>query len=116
MRDAEDLPLPAAAGDVAKAYPDLYRAYAALGDACAKAGPIDAQAQRLVKLALAIGTPGYGEVLVRLRTRTEEEPLVRLGRDYQLDGELAERLADIDGLDKVSLTTRGSTGHLRLVA
>ena len=47
--------LPAAAGAVARAYPDLYRAYAALGAACAEAGPVDRQAQRLVKLALAIG-------------------------------------------------------------
>jgi DNA polymerase-3 subunit alpha len=75
-----------------------------------------AEALTELKLALAIGTPGYGEVLVRLKTGGEGEPLLRLGRDYQLDGELAERLAEIDGLDKVSLTTRRATGHLRLVA
>ncbi|WP_374405444.1 DNA polymerase III subunit alpha [Pelagerythrobacter sp.] len=69
-----------------------------------------------LKLALAPGTPGYGEVAVRLKTGGAEEPVLRLGRDYQLDGELAERLAEIEGIDKVSLTTRRATGHLRLVA
>lgn len=72
MRDAEDLPLPAAAGDVAKAYPELYRAYAALGDACAKAGPMDPQAQRLVKLALAIGAWSEGGVHSQCRRALEE--------------------------------------------
>ena len=69
-----------------------------------------------LKMALAIGTPGHGEVYVRLKTGTGEEPLLRLGRDYQIDGELAERLAEVPGLDKVSLTTRRGAGHLRLVA
>ena len=47
--------LPAAAGEVAKAYPEIWRAYAALGAACAQAGPVEGEALRLVKLALAIG-------------------------------------------------------------
>ena len=70
MRDAEDLP--AAAGEVAKAYPELYRAYAALGSACAGAGPIEAQAQRLVKLALAIGAGSEGGVHSHCRRGLEE--------------------------------------------
>jgi hypothetical protein len=37
----QDEELPAVAGQVARAYPELYRAYAALGEACAKAGPIE---------------------------------------------------------------------------
>ncbi|TCZ52781.1 carboxymuconolactone decarboxylase family protein [Roseicella aquatilis] len=54
--------LPAAAGRVAQTYPDLYRAYAALGEACAKAGPVEGQSLRLVKLALAIGAGSEGGV------------------------------------------------------
>nr|WP_137678256.1 DNA polymerase III subunit alpha [Parerythrobacter lutipelagi] len=69
-----------------------------------------------LKLALVSGTPGHGEVLVRLRTGADPEPQLRLGRDFALDGELAERLALVEGLEKVSLTTRRGTTHLRLVA
>jgi len=65
---------------------------------------------------LKSGSPGQGEVLARLRTGTGEEPIVRLGRDFALDGELAERLANIEGLANVSLTTRRGASHLRLVA
>lgn len=54
--------LPAAAGEVAQAYPEVWRAYAALGAACAEAGPIEAGAQRLVKLALAMGAGSEGGV------------------------------------------------------
>ena len=76
----------------------------------------DAAALHDLKMELGPGTPGHGEVLVRLRTGEAIEPQIRLGRDYALDGELAERLALIEGLDKVSLTTRKEGSHLRLVA
>ncbi len=69
-----------------------------------------------LKLALEIGTPGHGEVQVRLKIGGESEPLLRLGRDYRLDGELAERLAEIEGLENVALATQRGGGHLRLVA
>ena len=62
------------------------------------------------------GADGRGEVIVRLRTGQGEEPLVRLGRDYQLDGDLAERLATLEGVANVSLSARRGTGHLKLVA
>jgi alkylhydroperoxidase/carboxymuconolactone decarboxylase family protein YurZ len=52
--------LPSGAGDVARAYPAIWKAYSALGEACAQAGPIDRKAVRLVKLALAIGAPSEG--------------------------------------------------------
>lgn len=55
-----DQPLPGAAGDVAKAYPEIWQAYAALGEACAECGPLDAKTRRLVKLALAIGAASEG--------------------------------------------------------
>ena len=57
-----------------------------------------------------------GEVTVRLRTGTDEEPRLRLGRDFQLDGELAERLATLEGVANVSLSARRGPSHLRLVA
>lgn len=64
--------LPAAAGEVANAYPEIWRAYAALGAACAEAGPIEGQALRLVKLALAIGAGSEGGVHSHCRRAVEE--------------------------------------------
>ncbi|WP_404379532.1 carboxymuconolactone decarboxylase family protein [Caenispirillum salinarum] len=54
--------LPAAAGDLAQKHPDVWKAYSALGEACAKAGPLDDNERRLVKLALAIGAASEGGV------------------------------------------------------
>jgi DNA polymerase III subunit alpha len=62
------------------------------------------------------GADGRGEVIVRLRTGGGEEPLVRLGRDFQLDGELAERLASLEGVANVALSAKRGASHLRLVA
>ncbi|OZA93764.1 MAG: DNA polymerase III subunit alpha [Erythrobacter sp. 34-65-8] len=76
----------------------------------------DAGALQELRMALAPGTPGHGEVLVRLRTGAEDEPLLRLGRDYALDGDLAELLASVPGLSNVALGTRRGVGNLRLVA
>ena len=70
MQQDEDLP--AAAGQVARAYPELYRAYAALGAACAGAGPLDGETLRLVKLALAIGAGSEGGVHSHCRRALEE--------------------------------------------
>jgi DNA polymerase-3 subunit alpha len=74
--------------------------------------------EALGKLAMLLGSSddGRGEVLVRLRTGGGIEPLVRLGQGFHLDGEIAERLASIEGLANVSLTARRGTGNLRLVA
>ena len=74
------------------------------------------EALQELRLALAPGEPGRGEVLVRLRIGEERDPQMRLGRDFDVDGELAERLAQIDGLANVSLTTRKGPTHLKLVA
>ena len=75
-------------------------------------------AEALAELAALLqgGADGRGEVLVRLRTGQGEEPLVRLGRDFQLDGEVAERLANVAGVANVSLSARRGGSHLRLVA
>ena len=66
-------------------------------------------------LMLTPGAPGKGEVLARLHTGTGQEPLVQLGRDFHLDGELAERVAAIDGIAGVSLSAKRGPA-LRLVA
>lgn len=52
--------LPAAAGHVARSYPQVYEAFAALGAATSSAGPISGETLRLVKLALAIGAWSEG--------------------------------------------------------
>jgi len=74
--------------------------------------------EAVAELALLLqpGAEGKGEVLVRLRTGTGKEPLLRLGRDFQLDGEVAEHAALIAGVHAVSLSARRGPGHLRLVA
>jgi DNA polymerase-3 subunit alpha len=69
-----------------------------------------------LRLALAGGEPGRGEVLVRLCIGALPEPVVRLGRDFELGGDLAEQLAQVDGIANVALTTRRGPSHLRLVA
>jgi DNA polymerase-3 subunit alpha len=69
-----------------------------------------------LRLALTEGEKGRGEVLARLAVGEGEEPVVRLGRDFDLDGELVDRLAHIEGLANVSLTPRRGAAQLRLVA
>jgi DNA polymerase-3 subunit alpha len=74
------------------------------------------EAVQELALLLTTGADGRGEVVVKLLTGTSEEPTIRIGRDFVLDGELAERLAAIDGVANVSLTARRGPSHLRLVA
>lgn len=54
--------LPSGAAEVARTYPAVWQAYAALGKATAESGPLDARTRRLVKLALAIGAASEGAV------------------------------------------------------
>lgn len=54
--------LPGAAGDLAKAHPSVWKAYAELGAATAGAGNLTERERRLVKLALAIGAASEGAV------------------------------------------------------
>jgi DNA polymerase-3 subunit alpha len=67
-------------------------------------------------LILQPGAPGKGEVLARLKTGTGKEPLVRLGCDFVLDGDLAEHVSQIEGVTAVSLAAKRGPSHLRLVA
>lgn len=48
-------------------YPHVWEAYNRLGESVAKAGPLEARAERLIKLAIAIG--GRLEGAVRSHTR-----------------------------------------------
>jgi len=74
------------------------------------------RAEALGELALLLPRDGAGrgEVRARLRTGGNADPLVSLGRDFQLDSDLVERLIAMEGLAKVSLVARGER-HLRLV-
>lgn len=47
---------------VIEEYPDVWKAYQDLGEACGTAGPLDPKTVRLVKLALAIGAKSEGAV------------------------------------------------------
>ena len=67
-------------------------------------------------MLLVPGSDARGEVIVRLRTGAEAEPEIRLGRSFMIDGELAERLATVEGIANVSLSARRGAGHLKLVA
>ena len=67
-------------------------------------------------LLLPIDAEARGEVIARLRTGGEKEPTMRLGRNFKIDGEMAERLANVDGLANVSIAARQRASHLRLVA
>jgi 4-carboxymuconolactone decarboxylase len=53
--EAEMAKLPESYLQFTKAHPGVARSYEALGEACAKAGPLDAKTRELVKLGLAIG-------------------------------------------------------------
>ncbi|MFC3174205.1 DNA polymerase III subunit alpha [Novosphingobium bradum] len=74
--------------------------------------------EALSELALLLqpGAAGKGEVVARLRTGgSGPDPLMRLGRDFHLDGELAEQVAAIPGIAAVSLSAKRGPS-LRLVA
>jgi DNA polymerase-3 subunit alpha len=74
------------------------------------------EALQELRLALTPGEAGKGEVVARLCIGASPEPVLRLGRDFELDGDLAEQLVQVGGLANVSLTTRRGPSHLRLVA
>jgi len=77
---------------------------------------LEPEAMGLLQRELTTGNDGRGEVRVHLRTGGEREPQMVLGRNFQLDGDLAERLASVDGLANVQLTTQQRAPNLRLVA
>jgi len=61
-----------AAGELAKHYPAVWDAYAALGAATARSGGLSDRERRLVKLALAIGAGSEGAVHSHSRRALEQ--------------------------------------------
>ena len=59
---------------------------------------------------------GAGEVVVRLSISGGDHVRMRLGRNFVLNGELAERIAAIEGIAKVALVPLKKRSNLRLVA
>lgn len=57
-----------------------------------------------------------GEVVVRLAMQDGEQVAVRLGRNFALNGDLAERLAAVAGISQVELVPIKTRPSLRLVA
>ncbi|MCY4401319.1 MAG: carboxymuconolactone decarboxylase family protein [Candidatus Poribacteria bacterium] len=53
-------------------YPDVWKAYQGLGEACGTAGPLDSKTVRLTKLALAIGAKSEGAVHSHTRRALRE--------------------------------------------
>ncbi len=64
--------LPATAEHLAAGYPELWDAYSDLGQACALSGPLSADKQRYVKLALAIAARSEGAVHSHVKRALEE--------------------------------------------
>lgn|SRR5690606_12453686 len=64
--------LPSAAADLAERYPEVWQAYATLGERCAQAGPLDPRTRHLVKLALAIGAQSEGATHSHVRRALAE--------------------------------------------
>ncbi len=59
---------------------------------------------------------GAGEVVAWLAIADGSQVQLRLGRDFVLTGELAERLGAVEGITRVSLAPLKKRGNLRLVA
>ncbi|MFZ1992371.1 MAG: carboxymuconolactone decarboxylase family protein [Alphaproteobacteria bacterium] len=59
--------LPSGAATLAKRYPEVWEAYAGLGERAAEAGPLSPRERRLTKLALAIGEGSEGAVHSHVR-------------------------------------------------
>jgi DNA polymerase-3 subunit alpha len=77
---------------------------------------VEAEALQNLRLLLVAAPDAKGEVLARLRTGEGQGPLVRLGGNFQLDGELAEKIQELPGIARVSLRAKPAGANLRLVA
>jgi alkylhydroperoxidase/carboxymuconolactone decarboxylase family protein YurZ len=64
--------LPSGAARLASRYPELWKAYAELGENCAEAGPLTPRERRLAKLALAIACGSEGAVHSHVRRALDE--------------------------------------------
>ena len=78
--------------------------------------------EALRELQIELGTArgdrptGTGEVIVRLALADGGQARMRLGSSFVLNGELAERLAAVEGIANVSLVPLKKRANLRLVA
>ena len=57
---------------VIEEYPEVWKAYQSLGEACGTAGPLEPKTVRLVKLGLAIGAKSEGAVHSHVRRALRE--------------------------------------------
>jgi DNA polymerase-3 subunit alpha len=75
-------------------------------------------ADAFAELALMLprGAPGRGEVVAKLNAVPGGPVHVLLGRDFALDGDLAESIATLDGVRHVALSAKRGPANLRLVA
>lgn len=71
MQRPED-ELPGPAGQLSRDYPEVWQAYASLGEAAANSGPLIDDDRRLVKLALAVGADSEGAVHSQARRALAE--------------------------------------------
>ena len=69
-----------------------------------------------VALLLRSDASQHGEAIARLKLADGASRQVRLGRSFDLDGDLADQLAGIAGIGNVSIKARRGKDHLRLVA
>ena len=58
--------------DMIEEYPEVWKAYQAMGEACGTDGPLDPKTVRLAKLALAIGAKSEGAVHSHTRRALRE--------------------------------------------
>jgi DNA polymerase-3 subunit alpha len=84
----------------------------------AEIASVEALLELQVELDVAQGErpTGSGEVVVVLALADGGRAQMRLGRGFVLNGELAERLAAIDGISNVALVPLRKRSNLRLVA
>ncbi len=77
---------------------------------------VSAQAFAELALMLPSVAPGRGEVIARLNAGSGEPVQMLLGRDFALDGDLAELIGTLDGVRHVALSAKRGPANLRLVA
>ena len=84
----------------------------------AEIASVEALLELQVELDVAQGErpTGSGEVVVVLALADGGRAQMRLGRGFVLNGELAERLAAVDGISNVALVPLRKRSNLRLVA
>jgi DNA polymerase III subunit alpha len=88
------------------------------GQARLKAEIVTGDAHMLPRLATVLGTArgGRGEVVVRALLGNAREARIVLGRDFVIDGELADSIGALLGVESVSLEAEDQRPRLALVS